>query len=52
MGIDYSAIKKILKASEGENLLEVALEKIQADSSHMTKEEAVIRLLMDLPKTG
>lgn len=51
-GIDWSYILQSIQACESTNFLNETLETLQRDNRVMTKEEAVIRLLMDLRQSG
>lgn len=52
MSIDFEKVKKVIANTENEDLLQAALDKMNSEDELMTKEEAVIRLLIDLPKSG
>lgn len=51
-GIDWDNIQHLIDDSDHENILEGILESLQISSDTMNKEEAVIRLLMDLHESG
>ena len=52
MDIDFDGIEQLLSACESEQVLQEVLENLQDTESPPTKEEAIIRLLIDLPISG
>ena len=50
MQVDYEQIKACIKACDEADCLEAALEQLKSANSQMTKEEAIIRMLIDLRK--
>lgn len=52
MDIDYKKIERVIAACESEQVLQEALDTLESESPKLTKEEAIIRLLIDLPVAG
>jgi|GEM_PF-3532786 len=52
MDIDFNKIEEVIAACESEQVLLEALDTLESENPKLTKEEAVIRLLIDLPVAG
>jgi len=52
MDIDFNKIERVIAACESEQVLQGALDTLESENPKLTKEEAIIRLLIDLPVAG
>ncbi len=60
MNVNYDQIKEIIEGTnmshgdtkDNDACLEIACEKIKSANEYMTKEEAIIKLLIELPNSG
>jgi hypothetical protein len=52
MNIDFDKVRILLESAESDNLLDAALKKTQVAGAPMGKEEAVLRLMIELAQKG
>ena len=52
MNIDFATIERVIDSCESDQILQEALDLLESENEKLTKEEAVIRLLIDLPVSG
>jgi len=52
VNIDFEGIEQIIASCQSEQILQETLERLRNLSEENTKEEAIIRLLIDLPVSG
>lgn len=52
MKIDFDKVRMLLESTDSDNLLDAALEKAQIVGAPMGKEEAVLRLMIELAEKG
>ena len=51
MDVNYEQLKTLINECDEENCLEQVLDRLKTQTPHMSKEEAIIRLLLELPRS-
>ena len=51
MDVNYEQIKALINECDEEDCLEQVLDRLKTHTLQMSKEEALIRLLLDLPRS-
>ncbi len=51
LSVHYEEVRRLISEGDDEDGLEKALEKLEAQNPSLTKEEAIIRLLLDLNRS-